>query len=305
MVEIIAEAGVAHFGSIDKAIRLARLAHGADYLKAQAYDPQKLTRDPVWRERLKDRAPSKDILWAMKDNFDGGFCFTVHERSRIPWLEEFDVPFVKVGSGELGNLDFVRELASLGRWMVISTGMYSLQDIEATLTACMQEGNSDLTLLHCVTEYPVPDEHTDLNRIADLMRFGCPVGYSDHSRDGLACYPAIALGAEMVERHIGLKEDFGRGDAQDWKCSSNEDDFPAFMANCRRIDSMMLHYDCPVQAWATKSLYATMDIEAGAFLQEGDCVAQRPGGGYLGPYVGLRACRPIISGEMIAEGDLR
>ena len=97
------------------------------------------------------------------------FLATAHDESRVSWLEELDVPAVKIGSGERKNPAFIRHLASLGRPVILSTGMYDEADVEEALGACASAANDRVALLHCVTSYPTPSEAVNLAAMDRLV----------------------------------------------------------------------------------------------------------------------------------------
>lgn len=212
---------------------------------------------------------------------------TAHDETRISWLEELDVPAIKVGSGERSNPRFLTKLAELGKPMVVSTGMYGEEDVREALDACAAGGCSEVALLHCVTSYPTPPDEVNLaaiDRMAEL--FEGPVGYSDHTADGLAVLAAVARGAEVIEKHITVLRDVPN--AQDWKVSAGPENFADLVADIRRTESLIGHgrkEPAPCEeagmAWALKSLVAARDLPAGHVVTEDDVLAKRPGDAIL------------------------
>ena len=153
-VLVIAEAGVAHFGDMKLAHQLVDLAAsaGADVFKTQIFDVDELFAKsmPEWRERLRPRNLSLEECHELKRVCDGKgllFVATAHDESRIPWLRELDVPAVKVGSGERNNPGFLRQLAGLGKPMIVSTGMYADADVTEALDALAEAGCGRVALL--------------------------------------------------------------------------------------------------------------------------------------------------------------
>jgi sialic acid synthase SpsE len=310
----IAEAGVSHFGDPELALRLVDLAAdaGADVFKTQFFDVEQLfaAQASEWRDRLRPRNLTFEQARAVKDRCDRKgimFMSTAHDPSRIPWLVELDVPAVKVGSGERGNGGFLRQLAGLGRPMILSTGMYGDGDLTDAVDACAAGGCDRLALLHCVTSYPTPA--TDVNlRAMDRMRavFPGPVGYSDHTEDHLAVLAAVARGAKIVEKHITILRNVPN--AQDWKVSAGPEDLPKLVADVRRLEVMLGHgrkepapSEEQARVWALKSLVAARDLAAGTVLAETDILAKRPGTGIpptrLADVIGRRLERPLAADE--------
>ena len=241
-----------------------------------------------WRDRLRPRNLSLDQAKALRQACDRKgllFMSTAHDASRISWLSELDVPAVKVGSGERNNPAFLEALARLGRPMVVSTGMYGVDDVQEALSACARGGCRDVALLHCVTSYPAPADQINLAAM-DALRpgFDGPVGYSDHTEDFTAAFAAVARGAKVIEKHITILRDVPN--AQDWKVSAGPDNFKQFIAEVRRIEAMIgsgrkepSPCELPAVKWALKSMVAARDLPAGHRLSEADLIAKRPGEG--------------------------
>lgn len=305
MVEIIAEAGVAHYGDYDKATRLARasLEAGATYLKTQVFDASKLTSDPAWRDRLSGRETTVAMLRAMGDVFGPNFTFSMHELSQIHLFAEFHVPFIKIGSGEVGNYGYIEELARLGRPLVMSTGMWEFEEIDRALNVAGRYlQDKDLTIMHCVTMYPTPPALANLGRIVDLKQFGVRVGYSDHTQTGYACFMAIALGATLIERHIVLDEDHPE-DSQDHLCAHRPKAFRDFVKRCHEASTMLGRDQQARDEWATKSWHASKNIMFGQTLTEDNCEMKRPGDGYTGKLGDVRLLTDKVAGEKIGIDD--
>lgn len=289
---VIAEAGVAHFGDMRLARQLVRLAKeaSADAFKIQLFDPDVLIarRAPEWRERLRSRnltlAQARELK-AMCDDAGLIFIATAHDESRLHWLAALDVAAVKVGSGERNNPLFVRRAAELGKPMIVSTGMYREADVHEALDACRDGGCDRVALLHCVTMYPTPPADVNLAAMDRLKAiFLGPVGYSDHTEDGLAVLSAVARGARVVEKHITILRDVPN--AQDWKVSADPGTFPRLVADIRRVEAMIGHgvkrpagCEAAGMTWALKSLVAARDLPSGHAVTRDDVLAKRPGDG--------------------------
>jgi N-acetylneuraminate synthase/N,N'-diacetyllegionaminate synthase len=323
-VLVIAEAGVAHFGDMELARALVDLAAeaGADVFKTQVFDADALFAAgapgaDTWRERLRPRNLSLDQFQELKARCDAAgllFMATAHDESRLPWLQALEVPAVKIGSGERNNPGFVRKLAELGKPVVLSTGMYGTDDVREALTALAAGGADRVALLHCVTSYPTPDADVNLTAM-DALRtlFPGPVGYSDHTPDHMALLAAVARGAEVVEKHITILRDVP--EAQDWKVSAGPEDFPALVADIRRLETLLGHgrkeaapSEAAGMAWALKSVVAADQLEAGRILDPGDLVAKRPGNGVpasrLEEFIGRRLRHAVAADSALSFEDI-
>lgn len=320
-VFVIAEAGVSHFGDMDMARQLVKLAAtaGANAFKTQFFDVDALIARGAteWRERLRPRNLTLDQARELKslcDELGIAFMATAHDETRITWLEELDVPAVKVGSGERNNPGFLKRLAALGKPMIVSTGMYWEQDVTEAVEACASGGCDRLALLHCVTSYPTPPGEVNL-RAMDRLResFPGPVGYSDHTVDGLAVLTAVARGARLIEKHITILRDVPN--AQDWKVSAGPENFAALVSDIRRVEALLGHgrkepalCEAAGTTWALKSLVAARDLSAGQVLTVADLIAKRPGNGIppnqLDRVLGRMLKRPLAADESLMLENL-
>ncbi len=318
---IIAEAGVNHFGNLDKALALVDLAadSGADVFKTQAFDTARLVsaRLPEWRERLRPKEVSFEFLKKVKEHCDRRnilFMCTAHDESVLPWLDTLDVPAFKIGSGERLNLPFFRQIARRGKPVILSTGMYELDHVRQALDIFSGSGCRELALLHCVTSYPAPYDQVNL-RAMDSLRavFSGPVGYSDHTRGHHVCLAAVARGAAILEKHITL--DFDVPNAQDWKVSAGPDDFADFVRSIREVEAALgdgvkrpASSETAALTWALKSLVAAHPLPCGSVLKEGMLLAKRPGGGIepsrLPEVLGRTLRRDLEQDEMLVWSDL-
>lgn len=226
---IIAEAGVNHNGDPDLALRLVDAAAeaGADAVKFQTFRAEslagrgaakaayqtagagadegqlamlkRLELDEKAHERLMERCRKMGIL----------FCSTPFDRESMEFLFRSGMPFFKVPSGELTNPLHLRALARYGLPLYLSTGMATLGEVEFALDTLEKAGlpREKVTLLHCTTEYPAPLDEVNLKAM-NAMRAAFPgiagVGYSDHTRGIEVSLAAVALGADVLEKHFTL-----------------------------------------------------------------------------------------------------
>jgi len=291
-VYVIAEAGVAHFGSEEKALRLVDLAaeSGADAVKFQIFDVTALIAPelPAWRKRLGSRQLPYDAFARIKAHCIARgipFLATAHDEPSLEFLSSLDVPAYKVGSGEVGNWPFLKRIGSLGKPVIVSTGMYETGQVDEALNTLAKSGQREVALLHCVTRYPTPPDEAALGNLAVLrQRFEGVVGYSDHTRGFHIPLAAAALGAKVIEKHITL--DFDVPDAQDWKVSCGPADLGTFIAQLRDVEAGLGEKPTgPSEAerenriWATKSLVTVRGISAGAAVTSADLTSKRPGTG--------------------------
>ncbi len=290
---VIAEAGVAHFGSLEKAYQLVDLAVDAraDCVKFQHFKADRLIGEtsPEWRERLRSRElPDESMLKVRDYALAKGIPFlcTGHEERALDFLDtQCEVPAFKIGSGEVENWPFLAKIGRRGKPVILSTGMYTIDQIAAALDVLKQSGCREVAVLHCVTAYPVSPRDVNLRVMARIREFFAgPVGYSDHTAGTAVPLAAIAMGADVVEKHITIDVDVPN--AQDWKVSCTPDTLGRFIADIREIEEARgdgLRRVSPIEQqsilWARKSLTAAVPIVKGAIIEAGMLVGQRPGDG--------------------------
>ena len=222
---IIAEAGVNHNGKLDLALQLCDKAKecGADVVKFQTWKTEKIITQNVAQasyqetntgvkesqfDMLKRLELSYEDIRKIKKHCDEiGIIFssTADEEESLNFLVELGIPFIKVGSGDIGNVSFLRYMGSKHLPVILSTGMSSLADVDISLNALAEGGAEDITVLHCTTNYPCPYKEVNLRAMLTLKNaFHLPVGYSDHTMGKEVAIAAAALGATVIEKHFTL-----------------------------------------------------------------------------------------------------
>lgn len=320
-VYIIAEAGVAHFGDEEKAYRLVDLATdaGADAVKFQVFDVNAMiaSESSDWKARLGSRQLPYDAferLQAYCARKGITFFATAHDEPSLEFLAGLDVPVYKVGSGEVGNWPFIKRVASLGKPVIFSTGMYMQDQIGEALRGILETGNRDVAVLHCVTDYPASPGDIALGNIGLIReRFNVVTGYSDHTAGYHIPLASVAMGARIIEKHITL--DYDVPNAQDWKVSCGPGDLGTFISQVRDIEAAITtRYNGPTEnerrslLWASKSLVTTHRIERGRRIGKDDLCAKRPGGGIppsrTDDVIGRIATRALAEDVVIKLEDL-
>lgn len=222
---IIAEAGVNHNGKLDLALRLCDAAKdaGADVVKFQTWKTENLITRNVDQadyqktntgksesqfDMLKKLELSYDDFKDIKKHCDDigiTFASTADEPESLDFLVSLGIPFIKVGSGDIGNISFLRYMGSKKLPIILSTGMSTLADVDFSINALKEGGATDITVLHCTTNYPCPYEDVNLKAMITLREaFHLPVGYSDHTIGKDVAVAAVALGATIIEKHFTL-----------------------------------------------------------------------------------------------------
>ena len=233
--KIIAELSANHGHDIDIAKRtiLAAKDAGADAVKIQTYTADTLTLDcdneyfrvkggTLWDGRtLYDLYSEAYTPWGWhKELFDyaneiGIELFsTPFDFTAVDLLESLNVKRYKIASFEITDIPLIEYAASKGKPMIISTGIASPEDIDEAVNACRKKGNNDITLLQCTSQYPADPKDANLMTMVDMReRFGVKIGLSDHTVDNDVAIIAVALGAELIEKHFILDRDIGGPDA--------------------------------------------------------------------------------------------
>lgn len=303
---IIAEAGVNHNGNYEMALKMIDEAKtaGADYVKFQTAKPElvistfapkaeyqkettgngesQLEMCKAIHLPLTDYKPLKEYC----DKVGIGFMSTPFDLVSIDVLEPLDMDYYKIPSGEITNLPYLRVIAAKGRKVIISTGMSELPEIEEALQVLENGGlkRSDIIVLHCNTEYPTPMRDVNLRAMLDIRdRLGVAVGYSDHTNGIEVPIAAVALGAEVIEKHFTLDKTLP---GPDHKASLEPQELKAMVDAIRNIESALgdgkkkvTDSERPNIIVARKSIVAARAIKAGEVYTEENVTVKRPGNG--------------------------
>lgn len=320
---VIAEAGVAHFGDVEKALRLVDLAVEAhtDVFKTQHFHTQELIgpSSPEWRERMQSKElRDEDIARVRAYADERGILFlcTAHDDQALNFIDRnLNVSAFKIGSGEVENWPYLENIARRGKPIILSTGMYTLDQVRKASEVIWDAGGRELALLHCVTSYPTPPSQVNLDAMRQMrMIFSGPVGYSDHTVGTVIPLAAVALGADIIEKHITL--DVNVPNAHDWKVSCTVETMAPFVAAIRETEAALGGWEKgPVAAeeaavkWARKSITAAIDLAPGHVLEASDVRLQRPGSGLppsqLSSVLGRRICVAVCAGTPIRADMLQ
>ncbi len=211
-VEIIAEAGINHGGSLVSAMRLAEEARqaGADVVKYQTYQVSKLLHrsDPSWDLLAGCQLPPEGWKKLARhcENIGIEFMSTPGDVDSLKFLvEELGVRRIKIGSDDMTYRPLVEAARDTGLPLIVSTGMADSDEVRQ-LVGHLGRWTADLTLMQCTSLYPCPLDRVNLRAMSELRRLALRVGYSDHTQGTVAAVAAVALGAEVIEKHIMLHE---------------------------------------------------------------------------------------------------
>ena len=183
------------------------------------------------------------------------------------FLKKFDVPAYKVASFEITDIPLIEYIASMGKPVIISTGIAKEEDISLALDACKKSGNNDIILLKCTSSYPAPIDEANLLMIQDLKRkYGVLTGLSDHTLGETAPVVATTLGAKIIEKHFILNKSIGGPDVE---FSMDESEFKSMVNSVRKTEKLLgsISYDLTAKQIKgrefARSLYVCADIKKG------------------------------------------
>jgi N-acetylneuraminate synthase/N,N'-diacetyllegionaminate synthase len=325
---IVAEIGVNHNGSVNRARKLidAAKSAGADAVKFQAYkterivtkyaekakyqkettDPKKSQYDMLKKLELKDADFVELHRYAKKRSII--FLSSAFDEESVDLLAGLDVSAFKVPSGETTNFPLLRHIAEKKKPIILSTGLSTLDEIGEAIRVMEEKGVEDIVLLHCVTSYPAKAEDVNL-RVMDFLKrsFGCPVGFSDHTLGISIPIAATALGAVLIEKHFTLDKKMS---GPDHRASLEPDEFKQMVTAIRDVEKAMgdgikrlTKGEEQIKKAARRSVVARVKIRKGTVIRENMLDLKRPGTGLepkdLSKILGKKAKKDILADELI------
>lgn len=325
---IIAEAGVNHNGDINLAYKLCDAAKkaGADVVKFQTWKTEAIITQNVEQaeyqqtntgvkesqfDMLKKLELSQNEFRKIKEYCDSiGIIFasTADDPESLDFLVDLGIPFIKIGSGEIGNISYLRYMGSKKAPVIMSTGMSSLADIDISLQALHDGGATDITLLHCTTSYPCAFENVNLNAMNTIREaFKLPVGYSDHTLGNTVAIAAVAMGARVIEKHFTLDK---KMEGPDHKASSTPEEFASLVKEIRNIEMAMgdgkkiaTKEEKDISKVVLKRIVAKHRISLGQIISESDICVKRSDSGLLcnkwDIVIGTKAKRDYVTDDGI------
>ena len=305
-VFIIAEAGVNHNGSIKLAKRLidAAVDSGANAVKFQTFKAENLVSKNAikaeYQKKTTDALESQfDMLKKLELDIDmhknlisycqeKGIMFlsTPFDHDSIEMLNELGLQIFKIPSGEITNLPYLRRIGSLGKQVILSTGMSTLKEVGDALNILIDAGTlkQNITVLHANTMYPTPMEDVHLNAMLTMQKeFGVAVGYSDHTQGIEVDIAAVAMGAICIEKHFTLDKSM---EGPDHKASLEPKELKKMVLSIRNIEKALgysVKKPSPSESVnidiARKSIVAKQYIKKGDLLNDNNITIKRPGNG--------------------------
>jgi N,N'-diacetyllegionaminate synthase len=330
---IIAEAGVNHNGDLALARQLVLAAKdaGADAVKFQTFQAKHLVTADAPQADYQARNSGKtesqfDMLKRLELPLEAfaelsdycqelGIMFmsTAFDEESANFLAELGMSIFKIPSGELTNIPLLQHIARFGKPMIVSTGMGTIEEIRQAVEAIQAVGNADITVLHCVTDYPTPPEQVNL-RAMHVIRsaLGVPIGYSDHSMGIETSVIAVAAGAKVIEKHFTLDCNLP---GPDHKASIEPKDLGGMVKGIRRVEVLLgsgkkqpNEAELAVAKIVRRSVVAAHDLKAGDTITSDMVLLRRPGTGIeparLREVIGMKMACDVKAGVLLSWDDL-
>lgn len=302
-VYVIAEVSANHGQSFDRAAEIIRVAKaaGADAVKLQTYTPDTITIDcdnkyflikgTIWKGKtlykLYEEAYTpwewQPRLKKLADRLKIDLFSTPFDSTSVDFLAKMNVPAYKIASFELIDIPLIRKVARLGKPVIMSTGMATLQEIREAVNAVKAEGNRQVALLKCTSEYPADPGDMNLRTIPDMAKkFGAVVGLSDHTLGIASSVAAVSLGACIIEKHLTISR---KEPGPDSSFSLEPSELKELVKEIRTVEAALgkVRYTVIRKEKETRvfrrSLFAVSDIKKGEFLTAENIRSIRPGHG--------------------------
>ena len=303
---IIAEAGVNHNGQLDLALKLCDAAKeaGVDCVKFQTWQTEKIVTRKAEKatyqsENTNDTEENQfDMLKKLELSYEDfrlvqehcnkigiDFLSTPDEEYSLAFLmNELHLPLIKIGSGEVTNIPYLRQMASYHKAIILSTGMATLAQVAMAYDTLIAAGAPSVSLLHCTTNYPCPKNEVNLRAMQTMKEaFKCQVGYSDHTMGTEIPIAAVAMGAEIIEKHFTLDRNM---DGPDHKASLEPHELK-YMVDCIRNIEVALGdgikrpnpSEIKISKVVLKSIVAKFPINKGETLTANNITIKRAGSG--------------------------
>lgn len=307
-VLIIAEAGVNHNGNLENAFKLidAAVDAGVDYVKFQTFKSENLVSKSAKKAdyQIQNTGNSTDSQYEMLKKLELShenhellidyckqksiqFFSTAFDLDSLAYLKEIGLDLVKIPSGEITNLPYLRKAAQLFNKVILSTGMCTMEDIEAAINVFLAEkiSKENITILHCNTEYPTPMNDVNLKAMLSIQQeFGTDIGYSDHTLGIEVPVAAVALGASVIEKHFTLDNTM---EGPDHAASLEPHELKEMVKAIRNIEKAISgdgiknpsESEMKNIEIARKSIVASAQILKGEIFSEDNLTIKRPGTG--------------------------
>lgn len=324
---IVGEINTGHFGdmSLAREAILAAKSAGLDVIKFQSWKPESLYTSRYLEENrleaglYKRFSLGRDELHELANfSHEAGIAFssTPYSEEEVEELAAMpNLAFIKVASMEVNNHQFLKHVARMSKPIVLSTGMSTFDEVENAVRTILDSAECDLTLLHCTSVYPTPDEELNLANITTLKSMfpDLNVGYSDHSEGVEAGVAAIALGAVLLEKHFTTsKTKIGFDNAM----AMSVEEIRAYVSSARKTAAMIGSMNRSIsneesiqKSKMRRSLFLARAVVKGEIIDSSCLVAKRPGEGIapseLHRIVGREFTQDLAKDDKLVEGHFK
>lgn len=323
---IIAEAGVNHNGKLDLALKLCDAAKeaGADVVKFQTWKTEKIITRTVSQADYQTENTGKtesqfDMLKRLELSYDDfrkikahcdkigiQFASTADEEESLDFLISLGIPFIKIGSGEITNIPYLRIMGSKKLPIIISSGMSTLAEVDVALAELRNAGATDIILLHCTTNYPCPMQDVNLKAMLTLKEaFKIPIGYSDHTEGIEVPVAAVAMGAKVIEKHFTLDRNM---EGPDHLASTEPAEFKKMVDSIRNIEKafgtgekLPTKSEIDISKVVLKRCVASKKIKVGEVFSENNLTLKRNDKGLPSKYWDLIIGKKAVKDYEIDE----
>ena len=326
---IVAEIG-GNFTDYDTAVRLIDLAKdsGADAVKLQTYRADTISSrqaifdmentgmvsqaEPFKKYEIDSELHQKVFRYAKEKGLD--IFSTPSHFTDIELLEELHADLYKIGADDAVNIPFLKAVARLQKPVMLSTGMCTLDEVREAVNAILEEGNSNIIIMHTVSLYPTGSQYVNLEAIRTLQKEfpQFTVGYSDHTLGIDSCVFAAVIGAKVIEKHFTYDKD---ADGPDHRLSATKDEMRSLVDKIRLYEQMRgdgikrpIGDEVKNRKNNRKSIICTNAVKKGDVITENDIDIKRPGFGIQPKYkealIGRRAARDIEEDTVLCWQDV-
>lgn len=305
-VYLIGEVGPNHNGSVETALMMIeKMAEaGVDCVKFQMTDPYMLYSDDSFKasyQKKNDKAKTARemslsyqlkreahiLLYDKCKECGVDYLCSAFDFESLLYLDEhFNMPYYKIASGEIFSLDMIDYISKQNKPIILSTGMATYDEVEIAIKLLNHHSQKDITVLHCISNYPAKYEEVNLRNMVTLKeKFGCKVGFSDHTIGNECAIASVAMGATMIEKHVTLDK---TANGPDHKASIDIPELTSLVSSVRHIEMALGSYERQfsesqreISRVARKSIISKHAMKAGHIITKDDFCFKRPGIGFL------------------------
>ena len=315
----IAEAGLNHNGDVNLAKKMIDEAKNAnsDAIKFQTYKSENfLTENSKYFDFFKNVELSFEEFKEIKeyaDNVGITFLSTPFDFESADYLNKIDVPGFKIASSDVTNLPLIAHIAKMKLPIILSTGLATLDEIDESIKLCHSLQNDQISILHCVADYPAIPEETNLSAMETIREKFCfPVGYSDNGESSLVDEVAVSMGADIIEKHFTLDKNMP---GPDQKLSLNLNELSELVKGCKAVklalgnSKRILAKEKPILKFARESIVSLKKISKGEKFSEKNISTKRPATGDIPAkdyykIIGRSAKRNISDNIQLSQNDV-